>query len=217
MALSVLVGGSGVKVRVSSVVVALGAVLVLSGCGGSADEPDAAAEETTTVTTTSVTAAPATTEATTSETLPSELPPSETTTEAPTPEAPPTLAAVAFEQGESYYFTTPDGAFACGIVQLPGRTEAGCEGVTDPVPPQPENCVVNWGHGMRVVDSGPGEFLCSGGPVYLPVEGSAEVLPAGATLSQLGYTCATTEADVTCTNDTTGHGFTVASGSNETF
>lgn len=208
------------KVRVSSVVVALGAVLVLSGCGGSADEPDAAAAETTTATTTSVTAAPATTEATTeattSETLPSELPPS-STTEVPTPEAPPTLAAVAFEQGESYYFTTPDGAFACGIVQLPGRTEAGCEGVTDPVPPQPENCVVNWGHGMRVVDSGPGEFLCSGGPVYLPVEGSAEVLPAGATLSQLGYTCATTEADVTCTNDTTGHGFTVASGSNETF
>lgn len=206
------------NVRVSWAAVVLGAVLVLSGCGGSGDEPDVAAQETTTTTTTAtsgVTAAPTTTEATT-EAPTSEPTPAETTTE-PAPEVPPTLEAVAFEQGESYYFTTPDGAFACGIVQLPGRTEAGCEGVTDPVPPQPESCVVNWGHGMRVVDSGPGEFLCSGGPVYLPVEGSAEVLPAGSPLSQLGYTCETTEADVTCTNDSTGHGFTVASGSNETF
>ncbi|MGX6508786.1 hypothetical protein [Rhodococcus sp. SJ-2] len=207
--------------RVSSAAVVLGAVLVLSGCGGSGDEPDAAARETsTTPATSSVTAAPTATEAPTTEAVTEapapELAPAETTTE-PAPEVPPTLEAVAFEQGESYYFTTPDGAFACGIVQLPGRTEAGCEGVTDPVPPQPESCVVNWGHGMRVVDSGPGEFLCSGGPVYLPVEGSAEVLPAGSPLSQLGYTCETTEADVTCTNDSTGHGFTVASDSNETF
>lgn len=208
------------KVRVSSAAVVLGAVLILSGCGGSGDEPDAVGRQTDTATsstaTTTVTAAPTTTEATTTEAPTSELAPVETTTE-PAPEVPPTLEAVAFEQGESYYFTTPDGAFECGIVQLPGRTEAGCEGVTDPVPPRPESCVVNWGHGMRVVDSGPGEFLCSGGPVYLPVEGSAEVLPAGATLSQLGYTCATTETDVTCTNDSTGHGFSVASDSNETF
>ncbi len=56
-----------------------------------------------------------------------------------------------------------------------------------------------------------------GWPRLSAVEGSAEVLPAGSPLSQLGYTCETTEADVTCTNDSTGHGFTVASGSNETF
>ncbi len=99
---------------------------------GSGDEPDVAAQETATTTTTAtsgVTAAPTTTEATT-EAPTSEPTPAETTTE-PAPEVPPTLEAVAFEQGESYYFTTPDGAFACGIVQLPGRTEAGCEGVTD--------------------------------------------------------------------------------------
>jgi len=192
------------------------AVLLLTGCGGSADgsvasptveaQPTATTTATTTAVTTTEVPAPAVPETTTDTAA--------STTEVP---APTSLVDVQFEQNESYYFTSPDGQFTCGIVQLPGRTEAGCEGITDPVPPQPDDCMVNWGHGMRVVDSGEGEFLCSGGPVYLPVEGTASVLPAGAPLSQLGYTCVTTAVDVTCVNDGTRHGFTIASSSNETF
>lgn len=203
------------RVRVVTTVTA-SAVLLLTGCGGSADgsvaSPTVEAQltATTTATTTAVTTtevpAPAVPETTTDTAA--------STTEVP---APTSLVDVQFEQNESYYFTSPDGQFTCGIVQLPGRTEAGCEGITDPVPPQPDDCMVNWGHGMRVVDSGEGEFLCSGGPVYLPVEGTASVLPAGAPLSQLGYTCVTTAVDVTCVNDGTRHGFTIASSSNETF
>jgi len=196
-----------------SAVAAVGcAALVLAGCGSSTTEESqaetpSAASSTTAPATATTESAPTTTSA------PSEItPPSETT---PPPAT--TLVDVEYERNESYYFASPDGAFQCGIVRLPTRTEAGCEGATDPVPPQPDNCVVNWGHGIRVKDTGPGEFLCSGGPVYLSPDGTSPALPPGSALARLGYTCTTTDVDVTCANDSTGHGFTIAPGSNETF
>lgn len=209
------------KVRVSSIVVAAGAALVLGGCGGTADGSQAdtaAAPDTPAATSTSTSvAAPTTGEPTSTPETTAEPTGVETTGVESPAAAPTTLVDVDYAHNESYFFTSPDGRFQCGIVQLPTRTEAGCEGVTDPVPPQPNDCMVNWGHGMRVVDAGEGEFLCSGGPVYLPAEGTGPVLPAGSTLSQLGYTCTTTDTDVTCTRDGSGHGFTIAADSNETF
>ncbi|CCW14654.1 hypothetical protein ACWDT5_18615 [Rhodococcus aetherivorans] len=202
--------------RMSSIGAAAVAVLALAGCGGTADggeQPAAASSASAAATTTTTTAAPAptapgTTTATGTTT---------TTPPAPAPDsAPTTLADVQYERNESYYFTSPDGGFRCGIVKLPSRTEAGCEGATDPVPPRPENCMVNWGNGIRVQDAGPAEFMCSGGSVYTS-GGDDPVLPSGSRLSKLGYTCETTDADVTCANDATGHGFTIAAGSNTTF
>lgn len=198
--------------RVASIGGVTVAVLLLAGCGGSDEEVQtesvAAAPPTTTTTTaapTTTTVAPTTTTTT-----------SEPTTTTTVPEAPTSLVDVPYERNESYYFTSPDGQFHCGIVKLPTRTEAGCEGTTDPVPPRPDDCVVNWGNGIRVENEGEGAFMCSGGPVYLSGDETA-ALPAGSTLSKLGFSCTTTEADVTCVNDDTGHGFTVAAGSNETF
>lgn len=198
-----------VKIRVS-VAVAAGAVLVLSGCGGGADDVQAS-PTTTTAATSTTTTAPTTTEPTS--VAPTPEPPVETSTDT----APTSLVPVEYEENESYYFSSPDGQFQCGIVQLPMRTEAGCEGVTDPVPPTPDDCMVNFGHGMRVVDSGEGEFLCSGGPVYLSADGDSTALPENSELSELGYTCSATAVAVTCVNDATGHGFTIASDTNETF
>ncbi|MBS9375515.1 hypothetical protein [Rhodococcus sp. B50] len=196
------------------VAVVTGAALFVAGCGRSSDGTgaDPGATSTTTAASSSTTVAPSTTE---------ETAPSSTTEAAPepetSPEEPAPLAQVEYQRNESYYFSSPDGTFECGIVRLPTRTEAGCEGPTDPIPPRPEDCMVNWGLGIRVQDSGEGEFVCSGGPVYLSPDGASPALPPGSSLSQLGYTCATTAADVTCTNDATGHGFRVAAGSNETF
>ncbi|SUE15325.1 lipoprotein [Rhodococcus gordoniae] len=199
------------------VAVVTGAALFVAGCGGSADGPEADSGATSTTTsaaastTSSTTVAPSTTEETTPSTT-EPAPEPETSPEEPAP-----LAQVEYQRNESYYFSSPDGTFECGIVRLPTRTEAGCEGPTDPIPPRPEDCMVNWGLGIRVQDSGEGEFVCSGGPVYLSPDGASPTLPPGSSLSQLGYTCAATAADVTCTNDATGHGFRVAAGSNETF
>lgn len=199
--------------RVASIgVLTMGAVL-LAGCGGG-DEgtpTESVAASAPAATTTTSLPAPTTTVAptTTAEVT--------TTTVAPAEPAPQTvLVDVPYERNESYYFTSPDGQFHCGIIKLPTRSEAGCEGTTDPVPPRPDDCVVNWGNGIRVENEGEGAFMCSGGPVYLSGDGTA-ALPAGSTLSKLGFSCTTTDADVTCRNDDTGHGFTVATGSNETF
>lgn len=193
----------------------VGAALVLTGCGGSSDASSQASA-------TSTSSASATTEATTpppittTEALPPPPPPppAPTTTEVPTT----TLTDVEFERNESYYFTSPSGGFQCGIIKLPNRTEAGCQGVTAPIPPKPESCMVSWGNGIRVENEGEGAFMCSGGLVYTSGdEGGDPVLSPGSELSKLGYTCSTTAKDVTCTNDETTHGFTVASDSNETF
>ncbi|WP_175271991.1 DUF6636 domain-containing protein [Prescottella equi] len=192
------------------VAAALTAVPALAGCGSSAQTP--AAESTTTVaapTTTTPVAAPTTTTTT--------APTTTTTAPTTTAAATTTLTDVQFQRNESYFFSSPDGTFTCGIVRLPGRTEAGCEGVTTPVPPRPEDCMVSWGNGIRVEDTGRGAFMCSGGQLYTSGSGTEPVLAPGTPLAKLGYTCATTASSVTCTNDETGHGFTVAPDSNETF
>ncbi|MCK8669597.1 hypothetical protein M1M07_00510 [Rhodococcus sp. HM1] len=198
--------------RVTSIGVVTVAGLLLAGCG-STDESTQTESVAAAPTTTTSTPAPTTT---TVAPVTTTTEPVTTTVATTEPEAPTSLVDVPYERNESYYFTSPDGQFHCGIVKLPTRTEAGCEGTTDPVPPRPDDCVVNWGNGIRVANEGEGAFMCSGGPVYLS-DGDTAVLPAGATLSKLGYSCTTTETDVTCVNDGTGHGFTVAAGSNETF
>ena len=201
--------------RVSRLIAGVGAALVavpaLGACGSSPAEPVAAAPTpvpTTAVPTGTTTPAPAPT---------TSPPPVTTTIETTTAAATTTLVDVPFERNESYYFTSPDGRFTCGIVQLPSRTEAGCEGVTAPVPPRPDDCMVSWGNGIRVEDTGRGAFMCSGGQVYTSGTGTDPVLPPGTPLTELGYTCETTASSVTCTNDATGHGFTIAPDTNETF
>ncbi|KZF13225.1 DUF6636 domain-containing protein [Rhodococcus sp. EPR-134] len=194
-----------VRVRVGFVLLGVGSALVLAGCSGEADSAPTVAAQPSSSTTTAV--------------------PTTTTTVAPvvpTTTAPPTttlpLTDVQFERNESYYFTTPDGNFQCGIIKLPTRIEAGCEGTTTPVPPRPESCMVNWGNGIRVTDEGEGAFMCSGGEVYTSGGPDADpVLAAGQPLSKLGFTCTTTATDVSCVNDQTTHGFTVAADSNEVF
>ncbi|NLE81731.1 MAG: hypothetical protein GX610_19555 [Rhodococcus sp.] len=200
--------------RMSLMCVSVGSVLLLAGCGGSSEADvsvDSAAASS--VTSTAATTTEATTLPPTTTTTPL-LPPPSAATAAPTT----TLTEVEFERNESYYFVSPDGEFQCGIIKLPNRTEAGCQGATSPVPPKPDSCVVNWGHGIRVENEGEGAFMCSGGVVYTSgEEGGDPVLPAGSQLSKLGYTCNTTEEDVTCVNDETSHGFTIAPDSNTTF
>ena len=198
-----------VRVRVGFVLLGVGSALVLAGCSGEADSAPTVAAQPSSSTTTAV--------PTTTTTVAPVVP---TTTEPPTTTLPTTttLTDVQFERNESYYFTTPDGNFQCGIIKLPTRIEAGCEGTTTPVPPRPESCMVNWGNGIRVTDEGEGAFMCSGGEVYTSGGPDADpVLAAGQPLSKLGFTCTTTATDVSCVNDQTTHGFTVAADSNEVF
>ncbi|TQF69292.1 hypothetical protein FK531_11170 [Rhodococcus spelaei] len=192
--------------RVLSALIGAAAAAALVTCGTSeADQAPPA----TTVAATSTTTAPATTAA-------------PTTTAVTTTSAPPTTTAptptVEYHRNEAVYFTSPSGGFQCGIIELPTRTEAGCQGPTTPIPPRPESCVVDWGSGIRVTGAGRGEFLCAGGLVYTSGGATADrVLPVGQTVSSFGFTCKSGADGVTCTKDETGHGFRIASGSNDLF
>ncbi|MGA9870451.1 MAG: DUF6636 domain-containing protein, partial [Rhodococcus sp. (in: high G+C Gram-positive bacteria)] len=92
------------------------------------------------------------------------------------------------------------------------------QGTTAPVPPRPDDCMISWGNGIRVTNSGPAEFMCSGGAVY--TSGGETIDPAlsiGQEIVAEGYTCLSAVDGITCTNDETGHGFRIAPDSNETF
>ncbi|MEU5695921.1 DUF6636 domain-containing protein [Actinosynnema sp. NPDC020468] len=117
---------------------------------------------------------------------------------------------------EQYFFRSPSGRFACGVVAQP--LSAGCRGDTAPTPPRPSSCAadVEWGKGLSVDAAGAVDFLCGGGAVYSD-GGEAKVLPYGAQLSALGFTCVSREDGVRCSHDTTGHGFRIAAESHERF
>lgn len=187
--------------------------VVLVGCSGESGAEVAATSLSPTTTTTTTTVAPTTTQApvVTTEALPPPPPP---TTEEPTPTPQTTYAAL----DGAYYFSSPDGQFQCGIVTLSSRTEAGCQGATSPVPPRPEDCMISWGNGIRVTNAGPGEFMCAGGAVY--TSGGETIDPPlgmGQQIVADGYTCLSAPDGISCTNDETGHGFRIASDSNDTF
>ncbi|MET4047961.1 MULTISPECIES: DUF6636 domain-containing protein [unclassified Rhodococcus (in: high G+C Gram-positive bacteria)] len=171
-----------------------------------------------------VTSPPSTTSAPAATTTTTVAPVPVTTTEAPLPTTtepapPPPMPQTTYAplQG-AYYFSSPDGQFQCGIVTLPSRTEAGCQGATTPVPPRPESCMISWGNGIRVTNEGAAEFMCSGGAVY--TSGGATIDPpleVGQQIVGDGYTCISAADGISCNNDETGHGFRIAADSNETF
>ncbi|SDD54339.1 hypothetical protein SAMN05444580_10550 [Rhodococcus tukisamuensis] len=181
-----------------------------AACGTSTAEQAAPSADTTTAVETT-TPAPATTAAVTTTTTPA--PPTATTTAGPT-----TLATVEFVRNEAVYFSSADGRFQCGIVELASRVEAGCQGTTTPVPPRPDDCMIGWGNGIRITGDGRGAFMCAGGPIYLTAtDAPGAPLAAGQKVSSFGYTCTSEAAGVTCRKDDTGHGFRIAAASNEVF
>lgn len=218
--------GTSVNIRNSVAVTVAGVagVAFLAGCSGesganaAATSPQPAAASTAAPTS----AAPTTTASTTA--VPTTTPQPVSTTEAvpsaataqqqaaPSPE-------ITYEGlGGAYYFSSPDGQFQCGIVTLASRTEAGCQGSTTPVPPRPEDCMINWGNGIRVTNEGSAEFMCAGGAVYTSGgETMDPPLGVGQQLQAEGYTCMSAPDGISCTNDDTGHGFRIAPDSNETF
>jgi pimeloyl-ACP methyl ester carboxylesterase len=118
-----------------------------------------------------------------------------------------------------YGFTSPSGRFECGInpptAGYPAM--AGCQGETNPVPPRPADCdpEISWGGGLYVDDTGEVDYVCAGGLMF--GDGNSRVLPYGAVLAAEGMTCTSAETGMRCVNDRTGHGFRIASASNERF
>lgn len=134
------------------------------------------------------------------------------------------VSAALYERDGNYYFISPSGKFHCGILAAaaaPDNTPAaGCHGTTQPVPPRPASCSSNisWGRGMQVDAAGTVSFICTGGVIFGPGSGSEPpALDYGQPLSVHGFTCSTETTGVTCKQESSGHGFTIADNKNSTF
>ncbi|MBT0566493.1 DUF6636 domain-containing protein [Williamsia sp. CHRR-6] len=140
---------------------------------------------------------------------------------APTPTSPGTVDPSTYAVGDRYYFISPSGLFSCGILapSTPGASNgAGCQGDTSPIPPKPSSCRLSWGHGIRVNVGAAPEFLCVSDVQFAPADGTpARVLGYGQTLQAYDFSCTVLESGITCRQNSTGRGFTIARETNRLF
>ncbi|WP_194835937.1 hypothetical protein [Nocardia sp. XZ_19_369] len=156
--------------------------------------------------------------------------PTTTATAAPTssttrPHASGPVDPAQYRQQMGYYFQSPSGSFLCAILDQPidDNAQVGCQGPTTPAPaeftecwsknPQGSTLTVGKRSGARCLNQG----VFVGAPIDGGSRGGGRVLPYGGVLTVGAFTCDSAENGVTCTNDTTGAGFTIARESNRTF
>jgi hypothetical protein len=73
---------------------------------------------------------------------------------------------------------------------------------------------------MEVDQTGKAGFLCAGGLMYGPSGRNPDArdkLPAGKSITALGFTCAAADTGIRCTHDASNHGFAIAPTSNDQF
>ncbi|MEU7138548.1 hypothetical protein ABZ942_03770 [Nocardia sp. NPDC046473] len=151
-----------------------------------------------------------------------------TSSSAPTATRPPVSGPVdpaQYRQQVGYYFQSPSGAFLCAILDQPidDNAQVGCQGPTAPAPAEFKDCwsknpqasalTVGVHSGARCLNQG----VFVGAPIDGGSRGGGRVLPYGGVLTVGPFTCDSAEAGVTCTNDSTGTGFTIARENNRTF
>lgn len=141
------------------------------------------------------------------------------------PPAPGQVDPAQYRQQAGYYFQTPSGAFRCAILDQPisDNARAGCQGPTRPAPAQYQECWANNDYASALAVGTKAEPLCLNQGVFVgePIDGGTQgggrILPYGAMLTVGSFTCDSTEAGVTCTNDAAGTGFQISRESNRTF
>jgi hypothetical protein len=83
-------------------------------------------------------------------------------------------------------------------------------------PPTPSSCppVVNYGQGLIVSGSGPGQLVCAGDTTLDP---AAATLPYNVDTLVGSFRCQSRTTGMTCANTATGHGFFISFGSYRPF
>lgn len=115
-------------------------------------------------------------------------------------------------------FMTPSGNIHClfdaGDEQHQAYLRCDMAETTNPIPPKPSSCDLDWGNafGITQVDK-VGELVCAGDTVLLE---PADVLPYGSTWQQQGFTCLSEQSGLTCFN-AKRHGFTLSRSSQKLF
>jgi hypothetical protein len=73
-------------------------------------------------------------------------------------------------------------------------------------PPKPSHCNLDWGYGLSLDTTGPGEFFCGGDSVF----GVGEAVGYGQSVGHGDFECAVSRSGVECENRLTGHGFALS-------
>jgi hypothetical protein len=182
-----------VRWTVATALAAAGFAVALAGCGGGT---------TTVIEKRTVTAGQSTTgTAATTET-------GSTTTTGNTPSEPPTRFV---HEGQ---FQSPTGNIGCAMIGGVARCDIGQRDWSPP--PRPSSCPseTDYGQGLEVSRSGPGQVVCAGDTTRDP---GAPKLPYG-TASQAGsFICVSRPTGMTCTNRSNGHGFFISAQSYKLF
>ncbi|CAM4461928.1 hypothetical protein NONI108955_30860 [Nocardia ninae] len=191
------------------------ALALLAGCGN--DDKDSGTPTSSSVVPSSPAASSSAAPTTTATAAP--------TSSTPRPHASGPVDPAQYRQQMGYYFQSPSGSFLCAILDQPidDNAQVGCQGPTTPAPaefkecwsknPQGSTLTVGKRSGARCLNQG----VFVGAPIDGGSRGGGRVLPYGGVLTVGAFTCDSAENGVTCTNDTTGAGFTIARESNRTF
>lgn len=122
--------------------------------------------------------------------------------------SPPTSTAkpkpVDREVSEFTGFISPTGNVACMIdVNL-----ARCDIIDRDwsPPPRPADCEFDYGQGIEIIAGQPSSFVCAGDTAF----GPDEVLPYGEAITAGPLRCESANSGITCRDEDTGHGFTLA-------
>jgi hypothetical protein len=145
-------------------------------------------------------------------------------TAAPAPSPPPSNAhlANAFDYvahppgGTSYYFTSPSGTWACGIMP---RVKVGCQSATNwpsamGVTGEPDSVTDTAGesttpNALVISREGAAQFVALEQPEFSLDPGPAKVLPFDRILAVAGFRCNVQETTgVSCLSEFSGNGFT---------
>jgi hypothetical protein len=195
----------GVRLRAAvgkSLIVGAALLLVLSGCGGASHTKTVVVTATANGTTTS---GPILTTLSGSSTVTTTSTSSSTTATSTTNAADVVHIAT---------FKSPTGNIGCMIIADTARCDLKTKSWT--LPPRPSNCpdIVDFGQGAIVADGRPGHLVCAGDTTLDP---SAKTLAYGTNTSVGGFTCQSRTGGVTCSNDSSGHGFFVSFQTYRTF
>jgi hypothetical protein len=119
--------------------------------------------------------------------------------------------AVTREITASYDFVTPSKNIGCFVSADSARCDIADKSWT--APPQPADCDLAWGNGVSVGVAGEASMVCAGDTVL----GGARTLPYGDAVRVGDFVCVSAESGVRCTNEPTGHGFTLSRQSYDLF
>jgi hypothetical protein len=126
------------------------------------------------------------------------------------PSIPPSASTVATESTEpeaiteSMSFTSPSGYVGCMIDPTYVRCDIS-ERTWSP-PPRPADCEFDYGQGINMSTGEQPAFNCVGDTVL----GAGQPLTYGTSISKGNLTCDSAQAGITCRDNATGHGFTIA-------